>query len=473
MLWSPSFHRRIVQLADGIVVIFSFILSYLIWNWLFLNTSLKIGRPFQINENSFFKITIYSILWVIIFDMLKAYEYQRFTSLIKEFSIIFKVTIIGVFLIFSSHFVFRFQYIQRSYLIIFLVSSFLMFIVEKTVLFKVAKLVRKKGKDRKNVLIIGTGEIAKKFSDTIDKNIEWGLNVIGYLDDNGDKRDWTKKKYLGSSDEIEKVLHENLVDEVILCISDYITDKVKNIVAICEIEGVQLRMVSDFFGSIARKIRADNIYGLPIISIVSNPCSEWALYLKRLMDIVISAVLLFLLAPLFVIISALIKYSSRGPVFYVWNVVGKNKKPFTSWKFRTMIENADELKVELKKRNEMSGPVFKIKGDPRITKIGKILRKFSLDELPQLLSVLKGDMSLVGPRPPLRSELSAFDNWHRRKLSVKPGITCLWQVKGRNEIVAFDEWARLDLEYIDNWSLWLDFKIIFFTFIAVFRGTGR
>jgi len=191
------------------------------------------------------------------------------------------------------------------------------------------------------------------------------------------------------------------------------------------------------------------------------------------MDLFISAFLLVLLSPLFMLIAVLIKLTSKGSIFYDWNVVGLNKRPFKSWKFRTMVQNAEELKEQLMKGNEMKGPVFKIKDDPRITKTGRFLRKFSLDELPQLWSVLKGDMSLVGPRPPLQSEIFRFESWHRRKLSFKPGITCLWQVNGRNVINDFDDWVRLDLQYIDNWGIWLDMKILFLTVIAVLRGSGR
>jgi len=166
-------------------------------------------------------------------------------------------------------------------------------------------------------------------------------------------------------------------------------------------------------------------------------------------------------------------FTSAGPAFYQWRVVGFNKRPFKSWKFRTMLENADELKSKLWDKNEMQGPVFKMRDDPRITRVGRILRRFSLDELPQLYSVLKGDMSLVGPRPPLIGEVNRFESWQRRKLSLKPGLTCLWQVSGRNEIRDFNDWAKLDLEYIDNWSLWLDLKIFFKTVYVVLSGSGR
>jgi lipopolysaccharide/colanic/teichoic acid biosynthesis glycosyltransferase len=201
--------------------------------------------------------------------------------------------------------------------------------------------------------------------------------------------------------------------------------------------------------------------------------SAWQLGIKRALDVVVALVLLILLMPLLLAIVIAIKLGSPGPVLYRWDVVGQDGRPFTGYKFRTMVQNADALKQELWTQNEMQGPVFKIKTDPRVTPLGRVLRKFSLDELPQLWSVLKGDMSLVGPRPPLQSEYAHFTEYQKRKLGFKPGITCLWQVMGRNEIRDFDEWVRLDLEYIENWSLGLDVKILLLTIPAIVRGTGR
>jgi lipopolysaccharide/colanic/teichoic acid biosynthesis glycosyltransferase len=194
---------------------------------------------------------------------------------------------------------------------------------------------------------------------------------------------------------------------------------------------------------------------------------------KRIMDFILSGTGLIVLSPLFLLIALAIKLSSpKGTVFYPWHVLGKNGKPFVGYKFRTMVPDADQLKQELLGFNEMQGPVFKMRNDPRITRLGRFLRKFSLDELPQLYSVLKGEMSLVGPRPPSRQEAERFEFWQRRKLSVQPGITCLWQVNGRNEICAFSEWVRLDLEYIQRASCFLDIKLILLTIPAVLSGRG-
>jgi len=193
---------------------------------------------------------------------------------------------------------------------------------------------------------------------------------------------------------------------------------------------------------------------------------------KRGLDASLAAVGLILLSPWLLLLAALTKLTSAGPVFYAWDVIGRGGRPFRGYKFRTMVVNADELKHQLLHNNEMTGPVFKMKDDPRVTWLGHLLRKYSIDELPQLWSVLKGDMSLVGPRPAGPQEWEHYEPWQRRKLSVTPGITCLWQVSGRNRVSDFDEWVRMDLDYIDHWSLWLDLRILLRTVAVVLRGTG-
>jgi lipopolysaccharide/colanic/teichoic acid biosynthesis glycosyltransferase len=210
-------------------------------------------------------------------------------------------------------------------------------------------------------------------------------------------------------------------------------------------------------------------------SIELSPCwnSTFQLACKRLLDVVTAAALLVVLIPCFLVLMVLVWVSSPGPVFYRWRVVGKGGRPFVGYKFRSMVYNADVLKGELDARNEMKGPVFKLTDDPRITRIGRWLRRYSLDELPQLYSVLKGDMSLVGPRPPLVTEYERFTPFQKLKLAVTPGITCLWQVNGRNKVSDFDEWVALDLDYIRNWSLGLDFKILARTVVEVLAGSGK
>jgi len=222
---------------------------------------------------------------------------------------------------------------------------------------------------------------------------------------------------------------------------------------------VKIHIISNFLNSIIFKARTNVIHGTPIITYSPTPRKKWQLFPKRTMDIVLSSIALMLFSPLFAVIALAIKITSPGLIFYRWKVVGLNKRPFTGYKFRTMVENADEIKEKLLDKNEMNGPVFKMREDPRVTRVGRFLRKYSLDELPQLWSILKGDMSLVGPRPVLTYEWEQFNDWQRQKLSVKPGAVCLWHVRGQPR--GINEWVKLDLEYIENWSLWLDIKILF------------
>lgn len=200
--------------------------------------------------------------------------------------------------------------------------------------------------------------------------------------------------------------------------------------------------------------------------------SPFRLGCKRWLDIALSATALLVTSPVLVAAGIGVKASSPGPMLYRWRIVGERGRPLTSYKFRTMVPGADALKATLLQQNEMSGPVFKMKDDPRVTRFGRILRKTSIDELPQLWSVLKGELSLVGPRPPLQSEYLHFTLQQRQKLAVKPGITCLWQVNGRNVVAEFDQWLAMDLEYIQNWTLWLDVKVLLATIPAVLRGVG-
>ena len=475
MLWRPTHYKRLVQLADGLTTAVSLVLSYFVWDMIRVNTNLAVGQPIHLHWDYLLKILGFSFIWVVILNKLKAYTYRSFTSLRREFLLVFKTIVIGTLIFFAAFFIFRFRYIPRTYIFIFAVINFICLACEKLFLFRIIKIIRAKGKGRKKLLVVGTGNKAVKFVNTVEKNLGWGLDIIGFLS-NGDHQGGKTllgKEILGTFSEVNDILHKNIIDEVIICISDKDFAAVKKVLEACEEEGVRVRLNSDFFGCLAKKVSVDHIYGLPIVSFSTTPDNEWVLYLKRLVDIVVSALALIILLPLLIVIAILIKLTSKGAVFYEWNVIGLNKKHIKSWKFRTMVCNADKLKDSLMEKNEMTGPVFKIENDPRITKVGRLLRKFSLDEFPQLWSVLKGDLSLVGPRPAGPHELERYEHWHRRKLSIKPGLTCLWQVNGRNKISDFDEWVRLDLEYIDNWSLWLDLKILLKTIPAVLKGTGK
>ncbi|HZL12862.1 MAG TPA: sugar transferase [Verrucomicrobiae bacterium] len=273
--------------------------------------------------------------------------------------------------------------------------------------------------------------------------------------------------------QIVSLLHDHSVYGVILSAKHTNFEQVEYVIRACELEGVEVWLLANFFSTEISRTSLDEMLGHPLLIFRTTPEASWSGAAKQLMDFFGAFVLLIIFALPMLAIMLAIKFTSPGPSLFRQKRSGLNGTPFTIYKFRTMTTNAEQFKHELEAMNEMSGPVFKVTNDPRVTPVGKILRKYSLDELPQLFNVVRAEMSLVGPRPLPVDEVKRFENLaHRRRLSVKPGLTCLWQVSGRNQISDFREWVRLDLEYIDNWSLWLDLKILLRTVPAVLRGTG-
>jgi len=270
---------------------------------------------------------------------------------------------------------------------------------------------------------------------------------------------------------MSRLLRENVIDNVIFAAGKEFFSEIEKAVWTCETQGVQTWLAADLFKTTIAKARLEEFSGIPMLIFTTTPQKPWELFIKQLMDIVGSFILLVILSPLFLVVSVIIKSTSPGPVFFRQKRMGLRGEGFTLYKFRSMVSNAEMLRAELAAYNEMGGPAFKITDDPRITKFGKFVRKTSIDELPQLWNVFTGKMSLVGPRPFPWKDTEKYKDWQRRRLSMKPGLTCLWQIKGRNT-VGVDEWMRLDLEYIDNWSLWLDIKILLKTIPAVLTGLG-
>ena len=273
--------------------------------------------------------------------------------------------------------------------------------------------------------------------------------------------------------ELIELLHEHSVSGVFVTARHAQLERVESVIQLCEVEGVEAWLIADFFATHIARASFDEMFGHPLLVFRTTPEASWQMITKLLLDFFGSLALIVATSPIMLAVAALVKFTTPGPVFFRQQRSGLNGAPFEILKFRTMASNAEQLKHELAAMNEMTGPVFKVTNDPRVTPLGKWLRKWSLDELPQLFNVLRGEMSLVGPRPLPVDEVRRFsDLAHRRRLSVKPGLTCLWQIKGRNKISDFKEWVRLDLEYIDNWSIWLDLKILLLTLPAVLRGTG-
>lgn len=336
--------------------------------------------------------------------------------------------------------------------------------------------IRKRGRNLHHVLILGTNARAVGFARKIATKPERGCRLLGFVDD-----DWSGLREFEESgfcrscdlDGLPEFLRKNVVDEIAIYLplrSFY--ERAAEIAQLANLHGILIRLDTDIFDLKCARHHADATDGVPHILASSNGIDGWQLLMKRIFDIMGSLLLLLLLSPLFLVVAILLKVTSPGTVFFSQKRVGLNKRQFTMYKFRTMVPAAESIQEKLAHLNEMSGPVFKIKNDPRVTPIGRILRKTSIDELPQLFNVLKGDMSLVGPRAMSVRDYHFFsEDWQRRRFSVPPGITCLWQVSGRNTI-SFEQWMDLDLQYIDGWSLWLDLKILALTVPAVFRGVG-
>jgi exopolysaccharide biosynthesis polyprenyl glycosylphosphotransferase len=300
-----------------------------------------------------------------------------------------------------------------------------------------------------------------------------GYRPIGFVDDDPKKQvtDIGPFRALGGTSALATILENEAVDQVIISLPWMSHRKVLRIIADSERRGVRARFVPDLLQMSLSQVDTDVLDGVPLIGMKETSLKGGKIALKRFIDIAMSSGLLVLLSPLLFLIAILIKLDSPGPVFFRQTRLGRGAKPFTCYKFRSMREDAEAVKPQLRGLNEAEGPIFKIKDDPRITGVGRVIRRFSLDELPQLINIFRGDMSLVGPRPPLPSEVEGYEDWHHDRLKIPAGLTGLWQVMGRSDL-SFDEMVMLDLYYAENWSLWLDFKIMLRTIPTVLFARG-
>jgi exopolysaccharide biosynthesis polyprenyl glycosylphosphotransferase len=331
--------------------------------------------------------------------------------------------------------------------------------------------LRRRGLNLRHVLVLGAGPRGQVFAAKLEGHRELGLRIEGFLDDSPEFDAALAPKWprLGAFDQLEQVLHDHVVDEVAICLPLSHWGQIDAIAQLCEEEGKIVRIPIDFLDRAITSGRIEELDGTPVYSLVSGPDRALSLAAKRFLDLAISTVGIVVLSPLFVVIAIAIVLDTGRPIAFRQRRVGLHGRPFEVLKFRSMSRDAESRRSELEAQNELRGPVFKVTNDPRTTRVGRLLRRTSLDELPQLWNVLRGEMSLVGPRPPLPDEVKDYDLWHRRRLSMKPGITGLWQVRGRSD-PDFDHWVAADLEYIDRWSLWLDFKILAQTIPAALEG---
>ena len=416
------------------------------------------------------------LVWHIIFSLCGLYESKRLTVRHVEIMDVFKATILSSALLSLLAELFRIRMITPRFLAYFWIISSLLLATSRLVMRPLLAGLRRRGRNLRNMLVVGTNSRAIEFASRIQNKPELGYRLLGFIDDEWQKMAEFKETglpLLSGLAGLAEFLRRNVVDEVAIYLplrSSY--GHSLGAAALCEQHGIIVRFDGDIFDLKKSRSSPDEFDGDPYVATYTGVLTWWPLMVKRIIDAVFSLILLIGLAPLFAIVALLIKFSSNGPILFRQERIGVNKRRFTIFKFRTMVPNADKMLPELEKQNEASGPVFKIRKDPRISPIGKVLRRTSIDELPQLFNVLKGDMSLVGPRPlPVRDYEGFSEDWQRRRFSVLPGITCLWQVSGRSSI-PFEQWMKLDLQYLDEWSLWLDMKILARTVSAVLKGSG-
>lgn len=340
--------------------------------------------------------------------------------------------------------------------------SFILVVIREEIAAFLSRSKMGGGQSQRHFVLIGTRDETANMRREIKERPEENIKVVAEL-----------SLSETTVDQLVQMLHEYSVNGVILSAKHAYFEQVEQAIRACELEGVEAWLIADFFKTQISRTSFDDFYGQPVMVFRTTPENSWQSALKRPFDILGAAAVLVVFSWFYLLIALLIKATSKGPVLFRQQRSGLNGRPFTIYKFRTMAIDAEERKQELESRNEMRGPVFKVTNDPRVTSIGKILRKYSIDEFPQFFNVLRGEMSLVGPRPLPVDEVKRFDDFsHRRRLSVKPGLTCTWQISGRNNVIDFKDWVRLDLEYIDNWSLWLDVKILCRTVPAVLAGVG-
>jgi len=336
--------------------------------------------------------------------------------------------------------------------------------------------VRLHGRNLSHVILVGANERSACLAAKLMRHPDLGYRILGFVGDDWDGAEFVKESncpILGGLHAFKNILRENVVDEVIISLPLVSNDdRAQKIALACEEQGIVVRVLVDGFQLSRFAARTDKVEGTLLVTFSSRQDAEWMLILKSLIDRATALILMLFTLPLWILIAAAIKITMPGPVFFVHDRVGYKKRRFRFFKFRTMVVDAEARVKEIAHLNEVKGAAFKIRHDPRVTPLGRFLRRTSLDELPQLVNVLRGDMSMVGPRPlPVRDWLAFEQYRHQRRFSVRPGISCLWQVSGRHQLT-FEEWMELDMRYIDEWSLWLDLKILLKTVGPVLRGTG-
>jgi exopolysaccharide biosynthesis polyprenyl glycosylphosphotransferase len=459
--------NRLTIVVDSAVILAAFVLAYAVRN--------HFDPPlFPLREYAW---TLFIILpaWLYLLARHRLFASIRRLTLFDILSRLMTAHVWGAFVVAAVLFFVDRDLFSRSLFLLFIAFSFFLLAAEKCSLRLALGYLRRRGYNYRQILIVGGREKACGFHHLLKDHADLGLRVVGCVQVNGSKADpcLEGNRVLGHVTNLVEICKKHPVDEVVFCLQkDFVVDAESYVQDLEEL-GITVRVVLDFYQMDQSRREVSFFHGgIPILTYHTKSLDAQQLLAKRALDVVGALVGLLVTGLLLPFIALAIKLDSPGPVFFPQKRVGEGGRIFCCWKFRTMGAGAERRKRRLLDRNEMSGAIFKIRNDPRVTRVGKFLRRTSLDELPQFWNVLKGEMSLVGTRPPTRSEVRQYQNWHRRRISIKPGITGMWQVSGRNAIEDFDEIVRLDLYYIDNWSLWLDLKLLLKTVKVVLAQRG-
>lgn len=386
----------------------------------------------------------------------------------------------GLFVVTGSSFLALFQLmlnltqVNNYVIIIFAILDFVIINTLLLLTFRYYKVMANKGLNVQNIILIADSSCVD-FIEKLEQHKEWGYNINTIISDSEiiDEIFSRRYKVIKGVDKLSHLIRQEVIDEVLYCSSIINQEDIRNLIYTCEEIGVIFRLQSSFVHMPSTRTHLTYYDGIPFLTFTNTPAYQLSHHWKLVLDILVSFFILLIWAPIIILIAIVIKTSSNGPVIFKQKRVGLRGRTFEIYKFRTMVNDAEKQRAFLEMQNEMDGPAFKMKNDPRITKVGGVLRKTGLDEIPQFFNVLNGDMSLVGPRPPLPSEVSKYERWQLRRLSMRPGITCIWQIAPNRNNINFNEWMKLDLQYIDSWSLKLDMILLFKTFQTVIRGSGQ
>jgi exopolysaccharide biosynthesis polyprenyl glycosylphosphotransferase len=415
--------------------------------------------------------------WIVIFDYSVRYKANRLVALRIQIKSLFKATTLASFWFLIVCALFSIESVGTFGVLFFWVLTTTVGVMTRLTQRWILINARKSGYNYRYIIVVGVNKRSRELAERLLEKPELGYKLVGFVNESelcntSCHNNEICTPVIGNISALRQILARERVDEILVCLS--VEAKFRSVMEVIQHArdlGVVLRVVPDISeGAIFQRAHVEEFDEQFVLTFFREQMLL-QLFVKRLLDVLISATILILLFPVILLVAILIKVASPGPVFYTQDRVGMNQRRFKMYKFRSMIVGADLQKKKLQHLNEVDGPVFKIEKDPRVTRIGGVLRKTSIDEIPQLFNVLRGEMSLVGPRPPLPDEVVRYHWLFRRRLSVKPGITCVWQVSGRNQ-VPFDEWMNMDRQYVDNWSLWLDFKILIKTIPAVFFCRG-